>query len=306
MTRQVHIKVPASAANLGPGFDCLGLALALYHRLKVSEQKGEGLEIQTFGEGADTVPRDEGNIIYQAMSQVFAAGGYRPGRLRLESRNEIPLAGGLGSSAASRVAGLAAGALLSGQQLDQAQLIRMGIVQEGHPDNVVPCVLGGFTVIGGAGEQVSYVRLEPPGELRVAVVVPDFFLPTQKARSVLPQKVPFPDAVLNQGRVALLTAAMASGRLEVLRTAMEDCLHQPYRAGLIPGMEQVRRAALEAGALGAALSGAGPSILALVRSGDTAVAPAMQEAWQDEGIASRRMVLQIDRTGLQVDPEPEL
>ena len=195
MGKQVHITVPASTANLGPGFDCLGLGLALYHRLKVSEQRGKGLEIQTFGEGARAVPLDERNIIYQGMSQIFAASGYEPGRLSLESHNEIPLESGLGSSAAACVAGLAAGALLSGQELDRRRFVEMGREVEGHADNVVPCVLGGFTVVAAVVEQIDYLRLEPPEELRVVAVVPNFALSTRKARAVLPQEVPFRNAV---------------------------------------------------------------------------------------------------------------
>jgi homoserine kinase len=298
-SKQIYIEVPGSTANLGPGFDCLGLGLALYHRLKVAEIEGAGLAIEASGEGAEVVPLDESNAIYQAMDQVFVNSGYQPGRLYLESHNEIPLAAGLGSSAAAYVAGLAAGMLLSGRELDPEYLIGMGTAEEGHADNVVACVLGGFTVVGGAGTRLDYVRLEPPGELRVVVVVPDFLLPTQKARSVLPGQVPFRDAILNQGRVGLLTAAMASGRLEVLRSAMEDVLHQSYRAELIPGLEEVRQAALEIGALGTALSGAGPTVLALVRQGDAGVGAAMQRAWRRKGIESRSMVLEVDRSGLR-------
>jgi homoserine kinase len=301
--KRIHITAPASTANLGPGFDCLGLSLALYHTLKVSELDGVGLEIQASGEGAETVTLDEDNMVYQAMKQIFVVADYRPGRLRLESHNEIPLASGLGSSAAAYVAGLTAGMLISGWGPDRVRLIEMGVEKEGHADNVVPCVLGGFTVAGTTGGQIDYLRLEPPESLQAVVVVPDFTLPTKQARSVLPQEVPFRDAVLNQGRLGLLIAAVASDRLELLRTAMEDVLHQPYRAELVPGLEEVRQAALEAGALGAALSGAGPTILALVRPEKTTVGQAMQEAWSRRGIESRSMVLQVDRTGLRAEME---
>ena len=301
--KKVQIVAPASTANLGPGFDCLGLGLGLYHTLKVCEADGAGLEIRASGEGAETVSLDSGNMVYQAMMQVFSSVGYEPGRLLLESHNEIPLASGLGSSAAAQVVGLSAGMLLSGQGLDRRRLIQMGVENEGHADNVVPCVLGGLTVVGTAAEQFDYVRLEPPESLEVVAVVPDFTLSTERARSVLPREVGFRDAVHNQSRVGLLVAALAGNRLESLRTAMEDVLHQPYRAGLIPGLEEVRRAALDAGALGAALSGAGPTILALVRAPETSVGQAMKAAWVRRGVKSCSLVLQVDMTGLKAGME---
>lgn len=293
---------PASTANLGPGFDCLGLALQLYHRLSVWEEEGEGLEIRVEGEGEGQVPLDERNPVYQAMQRVFAPAGHRPGRLRLDSRNEIPLAAGLGSSAAACAVGLAAGMLLCGQELDRDRLIALGVEEEGHPDNVAPCVLGGFAVAVRQERRIACLRLDPPAQMQALVAVPDFALPTQKARKVLPARVKFGDAVFNQGRTALLAAALSSGQLELLRIAMQDRLHQPYRAALVPGLEEVLRAALEAGALGASLSGAGPAVLALVRQGETRPGPAMQEAWKQRGIASRLLVLDFDRAGLRVEP----
>jgi len=297
--QEVHIKVPASTANLGPGFDCLGLALAIHHRLSVVEEEGEGLKIRALGELAGAVPLDAGNLVYQALARIFARTGYAPGRLRLESRSCIPLACGLGSSAGALLAGLAAGLLLCGEKLDRRRLIEMGTRAEGHPDNIVPCVLGGFTVAMAGDGKVDYVRLEPPERLQAVVAVPDFKLSTQRARAVLPERVTFRDAATNLGRVGLLTAAMASGKTELLHAAMEDGLHQPYRAALVPGLEEVRQAALAAGALGAALSGSGPGIVALAEKDSKEVGRAMQAAWEQEGIASRLLVLPVDRDGLQ-------
>ena len=305
MAKKFSIRAPASAANLGPGFDCLGMGLALYQRLTVRECAEKGLKIRLTGEGADDVPLDRSNRIYQAMERVFQASGYRPPGLLLESRNEIPLACGLGSSAAASLSGLVAGMLLCDWELEESRLVRMGSAEEGHADNVAPCLLGGFTVTAGAGGQVEYLRLDPPENLVAVVAVPSFSLPTPKARAVLPRKVLFEDAAANQGRAALLTAAMASNRLEVLRTAMHDCLHQPYRAELVPGLEEVCRAALAAGALGAALSGAGPAVLAFVNGKDCGVGRAMVEAWTKKGIESRSMVLPLERSGLLVESTVE-
>lgn len=301
MAKQFRIRAPASSANLGPGFDCLGLGLSLYQRLEVYERPERGLEIRCSGEGAGRVPLDESNKIYQAMERVFKASGFRPSGLLLESHNEIPLACGLGSSAAATMSGLVAGMLLCGRELDEGSLLKLGSEEEGHADNVAPCMLGGFTVTSGSGEEMEYLRLDPPARLRAVVALPDFSLPTQQARAVLPRKVTFQDAVANQGRVALLTAALARNRLELLRSAMVDRLHQPYRSGLVPGLEDVCRAALGAGALGAALSGAGPAVLAFVDGEDRGAGAAMEEAWSRRGINSRSLVLPLDRSGLEVE-----
>ena len=301
MAKQIRIRAPASSANLGPGFDCLGLGLSLYQRLEVCERPERGLEIRFSGEGTGRVPLDESNRIYQAMERVFKASGFRPSGLLLESHNEIPLACGLGSSAAATMSGLVAGMLLCGRELDEGSLLKLGSEEEGHADNVAPCMLGGFTVTSGSGEEMEYLRLDPPARLRAVVALPDFSLPTQQARAVLPRKVTFQDAVANQGRVALLTAALARNRLELLRSAMVDRLHQPYRSGLVPGLEDVCRAALGAGALGAALSGAGPAVLAFVDGEDRGAGAAMEEAWSRRGINSRSLVLPLDRSGLEVE-----
>ena len=306
MGKQVHISSPASTANLGPGFDCLGLALSLYYKLSVTEEEGDGLEIEAVGEGAGGVPRDEGNVVYRGICRSFELVGSRPRRLNLKSDNEIPLAAGLGSSAAAYLAGLAAGMLLSGQQVDREALIQLGVEHEGHGDNVVPCVSGGFTVCAVSDAGTEYVRLEPPEDLFALLTIPDFSLQTEKARSVLPESVTLLDAVHNQARAALLVAALSEGRLEHLKTAMQDRLHQSARATLIPGMDAVIAAAVDAGALGAALSGAGPTVLALTRReiqeegapGSAEILEAMREAWSKLGIESRTMDLEVDRTGL--------
>lgn len=300
MASPLRLRAPATTANLGPGFDCLGLALGLYLHLEVREEKGAGLELRISGEGAHTLPRDQGNLICQSLLRALGQTGYTPGHLLLSSHSQIPLAAGLGSSAAARVAGLAAGLLLAGQEPDPDRLIALAVEEEGHPDNVAPCILGGFALAVRDQDRLSCLRLPTPAGLQALVVVPDFALPTPRAREVLPAQVDLADAVFNQSRTALLAAALALGRLELLKSAMQDRLHQPYRAPLIPGLEDVLKAALKAGALGASLSGAGPAVLALVRQGETHPGLAMQEAWQRHRISSRLLVLELDQQGLQV------
>ena len=293
--------VPASTANLGPGFDCIGLALSLHHTLDVTERSGSGVEISLTGEGSEALPGDETNPMFVAMSTAFEETGYRPGFLKMESNNSIPLARGLGSSAAATVAGLAAAAALAGGEVDRGQLLAQASAREGHADNVCASLFGGFCVTAHAAGTADFVRLPAPLELEAAVVVPDFELETIPSRAALPLTVPFGDAVANQARVALLTAAVACGEVELLPRAMRDLLHQPYRLGLVPGMQAVCDAAMEAGALGAALSGSGPSLVALVRAGDETPGRAMQEAWRKSSIESRLLQLPFDDAGLVVE-----
>ena len=297
--KQVRVRTPATSANLGAGFDCLGLALALYMDLAVEEGEGEGLEIAATGEGSASVPLDERNAVYQGVARAYARAGKTPGRLRLAIDNQIPLASGLGSSAAALIAGLAAGAKLCGLGLDREEVLRQGAAVEGHLDNVAPCALGGIVVAALDGDQVAWARIEPPKGLAAVVAIPDFPLPTPESRSVLPEQVARRDAVFNAGRVGLLVAALQQGDYKLLRTGMQDRLHQPYRTALVRGMEAVLAAATAAGALGAALSGAGPTALALVSGRGAEVAGAMQKAWAKEGIAAQTLVLSLAAEGVQ-------
>lgn len=296
--KAIRIRAPASTANLGPGFDCAGLALSLYHELTVRESAGHGVELYTSGEGADSLPQNDENPVYRAMEQIFQVLGYTPGHLVVESHSDIPLARGLGSSAAATLAGFAAGAMLAESTVDKDRLLQMGLGSEGHADNVAPCLFGGYTLAVRASTGIRCLRVDVPPDIEAVVAIPDFSLPTAQARQVLPACVPLRDAVHNLSRVGLLTAAMAMGQPELLREAMVDLLHEPYRARLVPGFAQVRAAALDAGALGAALSGAGPSVLALVRTGCRDPGPAMREAWRRRGVGARVLELEVDAVGL--------
>lgn len=297
------VRVPATSANLGAGFDCLGLALELYLDLAAEEGAGAGLEIAATGEGSAKVPLDERNAVYQGMLCAYARAGQTPGRLRLTIDSQIPLASGLGSSSAALVAGLTAGAALCGMGLDREEILRQGVAVEGHPDNVAPCALGGIVIAALDGAEIAWARIEPPRDLAAVVAIPDFSLPTPKARSVLPPRIDRRDAIFNAGRVGLLVAALQRGDYRLLRTGMQDRLHQPYRTALVPGMEAVLAAATAAGALGAALSGAGPTALALVSDRAAEVAGAMQKAWAKEGIVVRTLVLGLAAEGVQCAKE---
>ena len=299
--RAVRVRAPASSANLGPGFDCAGLCLALYHELTVREYGGRGFELHNSGEGADSLPEDETSLVYRALGTAFGRTDHRPGRLVVESHSDIPLARGLGSSAAAGLAGLAAGFALAGLEVERPALLDLAMGSEGHADNAAPCLYGGFTVACRHPAGVRCARLPVPEGLTAVVAIPDFTLATSRSRAVLPRTVDLADAVGNQGRLAQLVAAMATGQLDLLADAMVDCLHQPYRAPLVPGFEAVCRAALAAGALGAALSGSGPTIIALATGGQTDIAAAMAAAWAGAGIRARTHVLEVDEAGLQVE-----
>ncbi|MBT3342784.1 MAG: homoserine kinase [Gemmatimonadetes bacterium] len=299
------MKVPASAANLGPGFDCLGLALSLYLELTVEPLDGQGPhELVLEGEGAGTLPRDESNLLLKTLLEACTEHGFVPPRLRVKVVNAIPLRRGLGSSAAAFVAGRAAGHALGGAPLDRDGLLEEGLQYEGHADNVAPSLMGGFTVVYRYGDDIAWERLEPPPGVVAVVAVPAFELSTKRSRAALPDMVSREDAVHALSHTALAVAAVATGHPELLGRAMEDRLHEPYRAPLVPGFEAVRHAATAAGALGASLSGAGPSVVALsLRSATSDVAAAMTQAWKDVGVDSRALILDIEPKGLLVEPQ---
>lgn len=266
MSREVRVIVPASTANLGPGFDSLGMALTIY--AGVSMKQADRTRVQVFGEGLQSLPRDKTNLVYGVAQKVFDKAGISMPELEIALESDIPLARGLGSSAAAIVGSLVAANELVGGVLTVDELFQMAVVMENHPDNVGAALYGGFVAAAWDGERAEAVRLDPPADLEVLVAIPRFELATKKARGVLPRQVSMEDAVFNVSHSSLLTAALAAGRLDVLRHAMRDRLHQPYRAAMIPGMEEVLRHAPEHGALSAALSGAGPTLLMLAQAGD--------------------------------------
>ena len=301
--KRVSVKVPASSANLGSGFDCLGVALGLYHTLTVEEDRGNGFEIRVSGEGEHTLAVDESNATYKAMADVFDLTGYSPGRLVIESVNEIPVSAGLGSSAASVLAGMAAALLLSHQEMDRNQLMRLAVGVEGHPDNVAAALFGSFAVVCQSEAELKHISMPISPSLAATVVHPDFAVSTDESREALPDVVSFTHAIHNVSRVALLVAALATDRPELIQSAMQDRLHQPHRARLVPGLESVCRAAVDVGGHGAALSGSGPSVMAFVRQGDHAPGAAMQAAWAQQGVSARVFDLPIDRAGLQFESD---
>lgn len=257
----VRVKVPASTANLGPGFDTLGMALSLYAWIEM--KPADTTEIHLYGDQMLGIPTNKNNLIYEVAQSVFREAGVDLPELEISMYSDIPLTRGLGSSASAIVGTLVAANELIGAPLDQAKLFDMATALEKHPDNVGASLFGGLITAVWDGSHADYLRIEPPDDLEVLVAIPEFQLSTAKARQVLPEQVSLGDAVFNISRTSLFTAAMASGRLDLIRTAMKDRLHQPFRASLVPGMARILEEAAEHGALGAALSGAGPTLLAL-------------------------------------------
>mgnify|MGYP000901296219 CR=1 FL=1 len=265
---RVVVQVPASTANLGPGFDTLGMALSLFAWIDLRPAApGEKTTVTLLGDGLSGLPRDKSNLMYEVAQAVFARAGVELPELHIAFCSDIPLARGLGSSASAIVGALVAANALIGSPLSEDELFQMASALENHPDNVGASLLGGIVVASWDGTRAEAVRLEPPAPLEALVAIPAFELSTKKARNVLPKEVTMSDAVLNVSRSSLLTAALATGRLDLLRHAMRDRLHEPYRAPLIPGMERILREACDHGALGAVLSGAGPTLLVLAEAG---------------------------------------
>jgi homoserine kinase len=265
--RRVTVEVPASSANLGAGYDCLGVALGLTNRIEIEVRgwsRGE-IDLTVAGEGEDELAADRTNRCVLGIEAVLReVRGELPEGVgwRIEMHNEIPLARGLGSSAAATIAGLVAGNTLLGEPLTQSDLLRLATGIEGHPDNATAALLGGFTACALVDGTVEAVRFDAPRDLRAVLFIPDLRLPTEDMRSALPDSVPMADAVANLTRVAMGVAGMATGRLDLLRILTVDRLHEPYRAAVFPQMPRLIAAAREAGAIGACLSGAGSTVVA--------------------------------------------
>ena len=292
---RVHVRVPATSANLGPGFDALGLALALHNEIVAEE--ADGVTVKIDGEGADRLARDGGNVVARGVRLAYEAAGRGFKGCALQCVNRIPTAHGLGSSAAAWVGGLVAGNALLGSPLPREALLALAARAEGHPDNVAAAVFGGLTVTCATADGVTAVTLPGTGSLAWVVLVPEVTSGTAEARALLPRSIPREDAVFNVQRVALLLAGLQTALPAALTVALEDRLHQPYRLKLFPWMPEIAAAARAAGALGCVLSGAGPSLLAVVAGDGTSVARAMEEAARRAGVPGKARALDVDAAG---------
>jgi homoserine kinase len=296
---KLRIRVPATTANLGPGFDCLGLALDWWNTIEI-ETIERGLKVEVDCPPGVDIPRNRNNLVVYGMDAVYRLAGQKRPPLRVYITTHIPIATGLGSSSAAIVGGMIAANTLLGNLYSRDELVTLATRIEGHPDNVAPALLGGLMVAAMEGKQVTVARFPVPRELRCVLFIPNTILLTKKARGILPKRIPRADAIYNASRVALWIAALRERRWEWLAAATQDRLHQPYRAKLVPGMYALFDAAKDAGARGAALSGAGPSIIAFTDHPGEPVARAMMQAAQRLGITGSTRVVGVSPRGANV------
>lgn len=287
----VTIRVPATSANMGPGFDTLGLALDIHGDVTV-----------TWSERPARFPDNRGEQLALGAAQAVYqhAGRPRPSGLRVSIESTIPVGRGLGASAVLRAGAVMGANILLGEPFDQDTVLRIATELEGHADNVAPALLGGFQVVVWTGEQVVHVGLPVPEALRCVLFVPELEMPTGESRKLLPRALDRRDAVHNIGRASLLVAAMATGRLDTLDLATQDVLHQPARSALFPAMFDIFAAAREAGALAAYLSGGGSSIMALADANETAIGEAMAARARQAGVGGRVILTRPSATGARV------
>lgn len=291
------IQIPATSANLGAGFDALGLALTFYNYVEMEES--DRIDIKS-SDGLD-IPTDEKNLIYISAKDLFNVCGKKLDGLKLRQTNSIPMARGLGSSSACIIAGLVGANKMLGDPLTKDDLVDLSAQIEGHPDNTAPALLGGIVTAVFDGRKVHWVKQEVFTKLKFVAVIPDFELKTEQARACLPKEISHRDAVYNLSRAALFSASLLTGKFENLRTAVDDKLHQPYRMELIPHCKDVFDIAYTHGAYGAYISGAGPTIMAIVDESNTYFAGKMKFSLDNAGLSGWQVhEFRIDNEGTKI------
>jgi homoserine kinase len=294
----VTVRAPATTANMGPGFDSIGMALDLWNDLTVTKGK---FSVSTTGEGADLLPQDTRNLVVTGLEAVYNYINEPVPQLQYECVNRIPYARGLGSSSTAIVSGLVAGSAISGVNLSLEELTVLAADIEGHPDNVAPALYGGCTVGVRNGDEKWIVdQIAFPDGLHAVLYVPEMQTNTHESRAVLQDQISRSDAVFNIGRAALLVNALSSGRLENLKYATQDKLHQPQRTQSFKAMPHLINAALKGGAHGAFLSGAGPSVMALSTGREVTISYEMAETARTFGVLGKPMIMPISTEGASV------
>ena len=298
----ITVRVPATSANLGPGFDSLGLALDLWNETLFTLAIEYTVRIS--GEGMEKLSLGENNLIIQAAQKLAECVGKRLPPFHVDCTNRIPLSSGLGSSAAAKLTGLLGANTLLGNPLTKNEILNLATEMEGHPDNVAPALLGGLVVStvedGKVFSHKINVETTHVSSVHITVVLPDFHSSTQQARAALPDQVSMKDAVHNISRAVLVTEAFRNGDLDLLGKAMTDTLHQPYRLPQVPGAQEAMEAAKGAGAAAVALSGAGPSLIAFAAKQDPAIGEAMKRAFEQAGLQARIFPLRMSSYGAEV------
>ena len=309
---KVSVKVPATSANIGPGFDCMGLALPIYNIVTIEETvlPGTGVEINVISDSdavdptsLEHIPLDENSIVYKAVELLYNSIGQTPSELKITIHSSIPVTRGLGSSSSVIVGALLAANELLGRPADEAALLSIATEIEGHPDNVAPAILGGLIIAAQEDDgSVTYRKLEWPSEWAITVCIPDFELATEIARSVLPKEVPMKDAIFNAQRLAMFIQAVNTKDSELMKTALKDKLHQPYRMKLIPGLEKIMDNLKHfENVLGCVISGAGSTILVISEKNDLdKIRTIVKETWTDQNIKCDIRTLPVEALGAQI------
>lgn len=309
---KVSVKVPATTANIGPGFDCLGMALPIYNTITIEETvlPGTGIEINVIAESAaidelslEHIPLDENSLVYKAVELLYNSIGQTPSELKINIHSNIPVARGLGSSASVIVGALIAANELLGKPADEVALLSIACEIEGHPDNITPAIVGGLVLSSQEDDgSVIYRKLNWPTEWAITVCVPDFELSTDIARSVLPKEVPMKDAIFNAQRLGMFIQAVNTKDAELMKLALKDRLHQPYRMKLVPGLDKIMDNLRHIDSvLGCVLSGAGSSILVISEKNDLdKIRGIVKDTWTDQNIKSDIKTLNIEQTGAQI------
>ena len=287
----IKIRVPATSANLGPGFDSLGIALGLYNIFSF-EEISEGLEII----GSLNREEDKNNLIYTSMLETFDLIGYKDKGIRIDVESNIPVSRGLGSSAACILGGIMGANEMAGFPMSIDEIFKLATEIEGHPDNIAPALFGGFVSSLMEGDNIYYNKIDIAKGLKFIAIVPDFKLSTKIAREVLPEVISYKDAVENVSRVSLLISALSNGRFDLLKPALKDKLHQPYRGKLIKGFSRVLNKSYELKALGTYLSGAGPTIMAIINEENDSFKSEMEDY-----LKSLNYTWEIIELGIELD-----
>lgn len=309
---KVSVKVPATTANFGSGFDCLGMALPIYNVISIEETvlPGTGVEINVISETDDDddfaiehIPKDENNIIYKAVELLYNSIGQTPSELRINIKSQIPIAKGLGSSASIIVGGLLAANELLGKPADEAALLSIATEVEGHPDNVTPAIIGGLVLTSLEDDgSIVYRKLPWPEEWHLTLCIPDYELATDISRSVLPKEVPMKDATFNTRRTAMFVEAVHTKDAELMKLALQDKLHQPYRTKLVPGLQDIMdNLKHEENVIGCVLSGAGPAMLIISqRNNLDRIKSIVSDTWADYNVKSDIRTLKVEEKGAQI------
>ena len=309
---KVSVKVPATTANIGPGFDCLGMALPLYNTVTIEETvlPGTGIEINVMSDSdsidqlsLDQVPTDENSIVYKAVELLYNSIGQTPSELKINIQSNIPVSRGLGSSSSVIVGALIAANELLGRPADEVALLTIACEIEGHPDNITPAIVGGLVISSQEEDgSVIYSKLNWPEEWKITVCVPDFELSTEIARSVLPAEVPMKDAVFNAQRMAMFVDAVSRKDSNLMRVALQDKLHQPYRMKLVPGLDAIMDNLKHFdNVIGVVLSGAGSSVLVISERNDVdKIHEVVKETWANQNIKCTIKTLSVENHGAQI------